>query len=170
MLQVFLILTFMAIIISPVFAGENENGMMNIIKPTPKGLAWRTRFFVCFAAAVCVVALVSVPFFTNTLSYYGADGMDAVVQSLPAFSGFWLSISIRGYMVLLFATRVLGAATAVLVIQFISLYSRKKTTAVFVSFALLALPAAVYFVGAGFFAELGLNALLGGNALLRWGY
>ena len=164
--QALLMIVFLIIMISPVFSSEKENGMFKLIKSTPKGITWNARFFASFISAIIALALVTLPFITNTLSYYGAIGNKAAIQSLPAFSEFPLSVSIRGYMFLLFGVRILGTAAVTFLIQLISLYSGKKTTAFLISLSLIAIPAAVYFVGAEFFAVFGLNALLGGNALL----
>ena len=167
MSQALLIIIFIVLIVSPVFASEKENGMVNIIKPTPKGLTWLARFCVSFAAAVIALALVNLPFIINTLSYHGAAGNSAVVQSLPAFSEFPLPVSVRVYMALLLVTRILGAAAVTLLVLLISRYSNKKTIALLISLAVLAIPAAAYFIGVEFFAKIGVNSLLGGNAFLR---
>jgi hypothetical protein len=169
MSQVLLIVIFMIIMLSPVFSAEKENGMFKLIKPTPKGLTWFVRFSVSFIVALITIMLVNLPFIINTLSFYGTGGSDAVIQSLPAFSEFPLSVSVRGYLGLLLITRIIGAAVAVFFIQLISLYSNKKTTALLISLSVIAIPAAVYFTGAEAFAKFGVNSLLGGNAALSEG-
>jgi hypothetical protein len=167
MRTVLMFLLFAIIIISPAYSAENENGMMNIIVAAPRKLTWAARYFTNFTAALIVVAAVSLPFMANTLSFHTAAGADAIIQSIPEFSKFPLSVSVRGYMALLLITRVFGAAVAVFILQTVSLYSAKKTTAILVSLSVLALPATIYFTGAEFFAGFGLNALIGGNVWLR---
>jgi hypothetical protein len=169
MTQALLILIFIVLIVSPVYSAENENNMTRIISATPKKLTWLIRFFVNFMTAVIVCLLVSLPFLMNTLSAYGADRSGAVIQSMPAMAEYPLAVSIRGYMILLYLTRIIGAAVAVFIIQTVSMLAKKKTTSFLISMSLLALPAAIYFAGTEFFAKFGLNALLGGNAALQGG-
>ncbi len=152
--------------VSGIFAFDRQSNMKSTVRSsfrgrTPNRLA-RIIPVCIICAAVCVaVHLVQ---FVQINSQFGFVNTDSPVQSIPFLSEFAADLTIRQYLILLFAARAAAAAAVCLVCCAVSRYSPDTTTAMGISLFILITPS----VAAVFIPQLNIiNAvyLLGGGGL-----
>ena len=120
-----------------------------------------------FLILVFVFLTVYLPELINIVRLYGMDGLDAPVQSMQHLQQFPLAVSIRGYLVLLYVTRLLAAMGVAGMVLLFSLAVKDTLKAMFLSFGLFAAPLACSMLGIHWLDSITCNILLTGNQLLQ---
>lgn len=152
--------------VSGVFAYDRQNNMRNTLLSSYRGRGVVTSAKVGTVLIVCIVICVSLHLiqFVQIGKLLGYNDIEAPVQSLMFMRAFTPYISIRNYIILLFAVRALAACAVGLVCAAVSRLCYDTMSAMGVSIFALAVPSifaeiipdaefisAVYLIGGEYF-------------------
>lgn len=129
--------------VSGVFSCENSSNMRSLIRTTKNGRRRNITAKLVWAGIAAIIITVSV-FLTHYLYidelFLGFDHLDAVAQSIPCIRNFPFKVTIREFIIILFALRALGGVVIALIASAVSKLCSDKSTAICISSLLLALP------------------------------
>ena len=165
----FLLVLMLIVGLSATFSSEYSSSMARLITTCPKGRGATVTYKLCisFLIVLFVFLTVYLPELINIVRLYGMDGLDAPVQSMQHLQQFPLAVSIRGYLVLLYVTRLLAAMGVAGMILLFSLVVKDSLKAMLLSFGLFAAPLACSMLGIHWLDSITCNILLTGNQLLQ---
>jgi hypothetical protein len=152
-----------------VYAMERRDGMDNLLAASyrGKGTTAATKNLLCMIFTIPAFLLAYLPGLFSTLKFYGIQGINASVSSLPVFSGFPAGMSILQVILLLYLVRLLGTLAAVGVILLLSQFSGNTIVTILSSLMLLAGPFLLHLTGVGFLDRASIYAVLDGNIVLQ---
>lgn len=143
-----LIMILCVIIISPLFAFDNNLNMRRIIYCTASGKAEYIRRNVTITLSVSTGAsiLTMIPYFCNIMRKYGAQGLHKPIQSMTRFADSSLHLSVLGYAVCLFISATLLFSICSLIMLAVSYKCRSRFTAMLINMAIFVLPVGVIMI------------------------
>lgn len=103
----------------------------------------------------------------NVARLYGIDELEAPVQSMQHLQQFPLAVSIQGYLILLYVTRLLAVIGMTGMILLFSLVIKDSLKTILLSFGLFAAPLVCSMLGINWLDCITCNAMLTGNQLLQ---
>lgn len=139
------------IAISPLLSYDNRIKIGCILFATKSGYtSYITRCISsAFISAILISAAVYIPHILNICRLYGTDGITYSIRCLPQWNGF-LDIPILAWLIVLPILRTVILLLLTLVILGISSLCKSTYAAQLIAFAIFALPAAIYLIGAKF--------------------
>lgn len=142
--------------ISPIYAAENTSGASRLIKSTKKGRisSLLARTGIGSIITIMLFAVTYTPMLYNILDSYGTDAIDAPVQSLSGYHDVRFSISIGGFLCLIYAIKLFTALLMMALVICISHFSRNETTAISAAAGIFVLPYVLYIIGASYIEAL----------------
>ena len=120
------LLTALILCLCGAFSIEYETGMFKVLGTAQKGCRDTAACKIGISLMIAFLLFVSayVPDLILIGKYYGYGGLSAPLASLPAFEHF--GISILGYMILLFASRLIVCFGTACIILAVSLLTKRK--------------------------------------------
>lgn len=152
-----------------VFSSEYSSGAVNLISTCLKGRRHtvRMKLRLCVILTVPVFVICYAPNFINICHYYGFGQLGAPISSLPSFSSMPLSITILGYIIMLYSIRFIAAIVSVLIILFLSQLFKNTYITILISLGIFAGPIILSLLGLSVLDSISLNTLLLGNIILK---
>ncbi len=165
----FLLVLMLIVGLSATFASEYSSSMAGLITtyPNGRGTTVTCKLGIAFLIVLFVFLTVYLPELINIVRLYGMAGLEAPVQSMQHLQHFPLSVSIRGYLVLLYVTRLLAAMGVAGIILLFSLAVKDSLKAMLLSFGIFAAPLACSMLGIHWLDPVTCNAMLTGNQMLQ---
>jgi hypothetical protein len=166
-----LLAVFLILAVATVFSADNEKGAVKIISTAKngRGKTLFARLAIVWTVSAVICALAWLPYTVNVFKEYGVAGIDETARSLSGLSGFALDVSVKGYLVALFAVRLLAVLTAAAVIAAVSVFSDNNAASILVCAVFLLIPLLISGLFAPESVGVGFTPLMGGNAVLRGG-
>lgn len=142
-------LLFLVILIGGILAYENQSHMIYLICSTKNGRLklWCRKFFWIVFSVIVVMLPIYYVEFINIWNAFGLDGLEAPVQSIPLFDSFPIQISIRLFLCLLYAVRMLTLISIGLICMWLSSLCNKVTDSLIIAVACVVIPAALVYIG-----------------------
>ena len=161
-------MTALVLCLAPLFALEQTNGMNYLLKSSPKGRKGIIvrKYFLSALAALLVWAFVYGREILCLLRIYPKEMMGISGHNIILFRDLPVSFSFGGALTLYFALSFLTLLSLVHICLFFSEYAGSADKAMIAGAAALLLPAAAYYLGAGWMAPLSLLPFLAEDHLL----
>ena len=137
---------FLVLCISPILAYDREKSVCGIIRATRFGRT-KARFyqwlygFVIGAAVMCIAYF---PLFLNVSRVYGLGDLSLPVQSLPAFAAFPFSITLGGFLVLVYGLRLLVTWIGVCLLMGVSSRCKSVVASMILGLVATGVPLGIY--------------------------
>jgi hypothetical protein len=147
-----------------VFSMEYRTGMYKVLGTTEKGASKTVmcKLLISMGFAVLLFVCAYLPDILLVGKTYGFNGLSISLASLPSFVHF-KAFSIIGYIILLFATRLVVCFGAAILILTLSLAIKNNVYAALVTFCALAGPPLLHEIGIHLFDHASLIPLLATN-------
>ena len=149
MVQVLLMLLFLALLLSPFAAFDRKTNMVKILFSTRSGKIgyWKDLILYSALCGAAVSLLLTLPYQWNILDSYGTQGLSAPMQSIGAFAHLDISLTVGGMILLQLIIRTVSAAITAMLISGISSICRSPMTAYLANIGLFVLPAGLTLLG-----------------------
>ena len=149
MVQVLLMLLFLALLLSPFAASDRKTNMVKILFSTRSGKIgyWKDLILYSALCGAAVSLLFTLPYQWNILDSYGTQGLSAPIQSIGAFAHLDISLTVGGMILLQLIIRTVSAAITAVLISGISSICRSPMTAYLANIGLFVLPAGLTLLG-----------------------
>lgn len=154
---------------SGVFAGEYSSGAIKMIRSCPegRGKTFMYKSLICLATVIPIFAITYLPDLINTFHYFGTDGLNGPVRSLPHLSGLPFDMTVAGYLVWIHIIRFIGFISAALLVLFVSGMSGSSVNAMLISTGLVLIPCIAGMLGMRLIEGILLNGILSGNMIFQ---
>jgi hypothetical protein len=164
-----LLAVFLVLIIAPVFAADNEKGAVRIVASTKNGRLKNLflRLIIVEGIAITATIVCFVPHVINILNEYGTEGINSPAQSVFALTWLGIDVSIKSYLFIVFAIRLLAAIVMAAFVTSVSILSKNNAESILISTTVIVLPIIISLIYAGGSPGISFTPLLGGNAVLR---
>lgn len=145
--------------IAPIYSVENAFGAKRLLMTTPRGRLHSLYRRLGVGAVVTTLLFIAayLPGVINILKSYGTGGIAAPVQSITGYQSFPLSISIAGFICLLYALRLLTAILMLMLVLSISFLSKNLVLALSLATVCFLAPYVIMLMGLNFVAKIGWN-------------
>lgn len=137
---------FLVLCVGPILAYDRERAACGIIRATRFGRT-KARFyqwlygFILGAAILCIAYL---PLLVNVSRTYGLGGLSLPVQSIPTFASFPFSISLGGFLLLLYGLRLLVTWIGVCLLMEVSSRCKSVVASLMLGFVTIGIPLGIY--------------------------
>lgn len=168
MVQVLLMLLFLALLLSPFAASDRKTNMVKILFSTRSGKIgyWKDLSLYSALCGTAVSLLFTLPYQWNILDSYGTQGLSAPIQSIGAFAHLDISLTAGGMILLQLIIRTVSAAITAVLISGISSICRSPMTAYLANIGLFVLPAGLTLLGVNVLQYVHMLPLLSYNRLI----
>ena len=132
-----------------IFVMEYKTGIISILNTTPKGRKHtsKTKVAVCVIASVSIFIISIIPEIFKISQVYGFSGIDSSIVSLEHFRTLSPHISILGYIVIMYAARLIMLTSIMLLILWISLKLKNTIYSILITSSLLIMPMILFLLG-----------------------
>ena len=150
------------IVFSAIFVMEYKTEMNKILNTTPKGKQTTTKakIEVCLMTSIIIFMISIIPEIIKIGQIYGFDNITASITSIPNFSNLYPEISILGFIVISYLTRIVIFNSIVLVILWISLKLKNTTYTILVASSILLIPILATQIGIKFLNIISIDKIL----------
>lgn len=141
---------------APIYAAENTFGAKHLLMTTPKGrLNSLYRRLGIGAITVTILFIIAyLPGVVNILESYGTSGIEAPIQSISRYHDLPFSISIGGFICLVYGIRLLAAILMLILVLCMSYYSKSIATALSLASAIFIAPYVMVLLGLDFLSSI----------------
>jgi hypothetical protein len=166
------------IVFSAIFVMEYKTGMNKILNTTPKGkeATAKAKIKVCLITSIIIFMISIIPEMIKIGQMYGFHNITASITSIPNFSNLYSGISILGFIIINYLTRLIIFINIVLVILWISVKLKNITYTILVTSSILLIPILAAQIGIKFLnmisidRTLNLSKILLMDGNLKWLY
>lgn len=150
------------IVFSAIFVMEYKTGMNKILNTTPKGKETTTKakIEVCLMTSIIIFMISIIPEIIEIGQIYGFDNITASITSIVNFSNLYPGISILGFIVINYLTRLMIFISIVLLILWISLKLKNTTYTILVASNILLIPMLATQIGIKFLNMISIDRVL----------
>ena len=150
------------IVFSAIFVMEYKTGMNKILNTTQKGKETTTKakIGVCLITSIIIFVISIIPEMVKIGQIYGFDNVIASIISIPNFSNLYPGISILGFIVINYLTRLIIFISIVLIILWISLKLKNTTYTILVASSILLIPMLATQMGIKFLNMISIDKIL----------
>ena len=157
-------LLLVLLVCAPVFSFERRFGTEKLLRSVRKGRGpvLRRKTAVVCLEVLAIWAIVYLRQWNETLDYIGAASLDAPIQNLALLSRASLRVTLKQFLLLVFALRLLGMLTVGFLTAWLSSRARSWEQAVLAGAGLLILPALLYYFDRAWAGNLSVLPILTG--------
>lgn len=168
MVQVLLMLLFLALLLSPFAASDRKTNMVKILFSTRSGKIgyWKDLSLYSALCGTAVSLLFTLPYQWNILDSYGTQGLSAPIQSIGAFAHLDIYLTAGGMILLQLIIRTVSASITAVLISGISSICRSPMTAYLANIGYFVLPAGLTLLGVNVLQYVHMLPLLSYNRLI----
>lgn len=125
-----------------IFVMEYKTGMINILNTTPKGRRWtaKAKIISCIFAGTFIFIISIMPEILKIQQTFGFNNLTASIRSLSYFSNLPATISILGYMIIMYLLRFISFISIILFILWITLKIKNSTYSILVTTIVFLIP------------------------------
>lgn len=148
---------------------EHQSGMRVMLRTMSRagGRYFLDKILVLGSVCLVILLIVYMPDFWLIGKTWGWDAISVPVYSLPAYGGFPLTVSIGGYLGLLFAGRFFILLLTGSVILIGMEFLRNEITGILTMGVIFGLPYLLYYISGAAYGQWGLLTWLGLNGILQ---
>ncbi|HZK34716.1 MAG TPA: hypothetical protein VFD33_05340 [Bacillota bacterium] len=164
---VLLTVLFLTFMISMLYGSNKASDLVVSSTKHGGGKLFAVRTTLSVLIALIVFALANLPLFMNIVKAYGINNLSAPIQSIGLLRDIKMEMSLLGYIILVYGTRLFFTILVSLIMLIVSRLI-KNTMAVFaVNLAVFVVPAVLYFLDVSKMGNFLFNALISANPILR---
>ena len=137
---------------APIYATENTFGAKRLLMTTPKGRlhSLYRRFGIGAIVTTILFIAAYLPGVVNILESYGTGGIEAPIQSISRYHDLPFTISIGGFICLIYGIRLLAALLMLMLVLCMSYFSKNIATALSLASAVFIAPYVMVLLGLDF--------------------
>ncbi len=152
------------LVCAPVFSFERRFGTEKLLRSVRKGRGpvLRRKIAVVCLEVLAIWAIVYLRQWNETLDYIGPASLDAPIQNIALLSRSSLRVTLKQFLILVFALRLLGMLTVGLLVSWLSSRAKGWEQAVLAGTGLLILPALLYYFDRAWAGNLSVLPILTG--------
>ena len=152
------------VVCAPVFSFERRFGTEKLLRSVRKGRGpvLRRKIAVVCLEVLAIWAIVYLRQWNETLDYIGPASLDAPIQNIALLSRSSLRVTLKQFLILVFALRLLGMLTVGLLVSWLSSRAKGWEQAVLAGTGLLILPALLYYFDRAWAGNLSVLPILTG--------